>query len=51
MRGFLGKARDNDLETSEAMMYKAGGCSQYMFQGGRRRSSIIGWRGLSSMAG
>ena len=39
MRGFLGKARGNDLERSEAIIYKVGGCSQYMFQGGRRRSS------------
>ena len=50
-RGFLDKARGNDLERSEAMVYIMGGCSQYTSQGGRRRSSIIGWRGLSTLAG
>ena len=51
MRKFLDKARDNVLERIEAMIYKVRGCSQYMSQGGRRRSSIIGWRGLLTWAG
>ena len=51
MRGFLDKARGNDLERSEAMIYITGGYSQYMSHGGRRRSNIIGWRGLSTLAG
>ena len=51
MRGFLEKARGNDLERSEAMIYITGGYSHYISQGGRRWSSIIGWRGLSTLAG
>ena len=38
MRRFLDKARGNDLERSEAIIYKVGGCSQYMSQGGRAKA-------------